>query len=236
MAKLQLKKLKEIDNKTKNLISGYNKTISKNLSHHNLFQHIPLMIHSLCILYYFIPEHFEIEGLYAKISKDKKSVTWTNNDYESTTYGFMKISSLESNIKCRWSIYVNNGQNRNGSMISIGISSNNEYNKDYTAWRMDQYNKLKLYSHYAYNGWAGYTTSNHGVGNQTEAQSFFKGDTIDCVLDLKHKKVTFYKNGLDQNNAFTDIDIGNNIVYRLAISMGSKNNKVTIVKFKKEYI
>ena len=232
----QLKKLKEIDKRTKHLISGYNKIITKNLSNHNLFLHIPLMIHSLCILYYYETDRFEIAGKYAEISNNGKSVTATASDYESTTYGYIKISSLNSNVKCRWSIFIDNGRNKNGSMISIGISSNDECDKDYTAWRMDTPEKLQSYSHYAYNGWAGYTTSIRGVGNGTEAESFFKGDTIDIILDLKHRKVTFYKNGVDQNNAFTDIDVGDDIVYRLAVSMGSRDNKVTLVKFKKEYI
>eukprot|EP01084_Bolivina_argentea_P216040 366991_1 len=99
--------LNHIDSKTKHLIYGYNRSLTKMLSDYSLFDHTPISINTLCLLYYFIHEHFpsETAAYGTSISFQDKKVTKTDNvTYEkphNKSFGFEKILSTLP-IQCVW--------------------------------------------------------------------------------------------------------------------------------------
>eukprot|EP01083_Nonionella_stella_P255292 876434_1 len=182
MSMSKLKDIKFIPKSTKYIVFGYNKRIEEILQ-----SNIPILINSLCILYYFESDYFEIAGSGITISEDKKSITKTKTNgwgsYDNTSYLSMSIASSQS-IYYIWTIKI---QSSSG-MINIGITSNNEIDKNFTAWRHDD--NYSSYSHYAYNGYMGYKSSNNGISpySARENNGFCNGDIIDIHLDLSKKK------------------------------------------------
>eukprot|EP01084_Bolivina_argentea_P171462 297059_1 len=228
MSASKLKDIKYIPKSTKYLVLGYNKHIEQILG-----SNIPILINSLCILYYFESDYFEIAGSGITISEDKKSITKTKSTYarayDNTTYLCMIIPSTQC-IECIWTLKIQSSTGTIYSMINIGITSNNEIDKNFTAWRHDD--NYSSYSHYAYNGYAGYKSSNNGISSY--GKSFGSGDTIDVHLDLSKKQLIFYKNGISQGVAYNNIATNNDIKYKLAVSIHALNHSVTLTKFKKK--
>ena len=192
MSSFQFKKLKGVDTKTKCLIYGYNRVIEKTLSHCDLFQNVPILINSLCVLFYAIPEYFNIAGSNCEISDDQKTINHSGcDDYENTSYGLMQISSTE-NIECEWTFKISRRPKEKSISqiddrwgISIGISSNDESDVDFAAY----------------------------------GKNYGDGDVIQMILKMKKKEIDFFKNGRYQGVAFKNIATGKKINYRLAISM-----------------
>ena len=86
-----LKKLSKIDERTKYGVYGWMRQAEKELQ----LGYIPLMIQSICLLYFYEEQMFDIIGKDIKVSKNKKCITkinecgWTNNSYG--------ITEIESN-------------------------------------------------------------------------------------------------------------------------------------------
>ena len=121
---MRLKQVKDIDDKAKSLVFGYNKKIKSKLSECNLFQNIPFMIHALCILYYYEIDTFQIaDSNYFKLSNNNKTIRrisvlgpyWKHPG----GYGSIMIPST-ARFNGKWTIKVNNCQ----KAITIGITSN----------------------------------------------------------------------------------------------------------------
>ena len=226
MSSTQFQRLKDVDEETELLISGYNREICRTLSSCHLFKNIGSRIHSLCLLYHFYTEYFDVVGDDIARSEDKKMIIDRKSDimkgYDNTNYGFTTIHSLDIGV-FRWKLKIGDSSS---DKITVGISSNNERNENFTAWRDDD--TYHNYSHYGYNGYLGYKTSTDGV---TKYGRHFKGGVvIDMELDLNQKQLTFYNNGVNQGIAF-NIKTDLNINYRLAVSLGDYKNTVTILDF-----
>ena len=224
-----LKRLKDVDLETQIVVHGYNRRITHTLAGCNLFENIPPIINSLCILYYLNPEYFAIAGKGVQLSTDKMTISSTKDTpFGNTSYGLQFISSTEA-VKCRWSIKVNETLTRK---MTIGISSNDEFDKAYTRWR--RIGTYTGYKHYGYNGYVGCITSINGATKY--GQEYGKNDVVHVELDLLNKEVTFYKNEVSQGVAFNNIAIGESIKYRLAIQMSDENTSLTLIKFVKHKI
>ena len=74
-----LKKLSKIDNKTKYVVYGWIRRAEDKLE----LGHIPMMISSICILYYHQDEIFHIVSKNVKVSKDRKSLIKVNPTHSS---------------------------------------------------------------------------------------------------------------------------------------------------------
>ena len=234
-----LRELKNIDVKTKCLVYGYNHRILKTLRSQPLFQNISSLIHSLCILYFFENEHFEIAGKGIRISEDRMSITnHEGSDYQNCSYLSNKLPSTDD-IHCKWSFKVHassdDTQSDQSSYISIGITSNDEYDCDFTTWRgRKEQKKCEGYAHYAYNGYMGYKSSSEGVHGGTKyGRSYSGGDTVDVEVDLKNQWIAFSKNGRSQGIAFKVIQRNEDITYRLGVSLGRRGIAVTLSSFER---
>ena len=233
MEDFDLKKLNEIDKKTRKLISGYNRQIQNKLNDNKycLFKHIPNVINYLCTFYYFEFEHFDIIGEGISLSDDKTTITKIAETgvYDNTTFSSSIISSMNSNIECKWSLKIVKSKER---LITIGIAP---YKKD--MMNTSLWNSKSL--HYLYNGWIGYKSyiDDKGKSKSTKYGSEFgEGDIVDIYINLKSKIITFYVNGKSQGVAFTKIESESDLKYRLFVSMHDRNDSVSLIKFEKKYL
>ena len=169
-------------------------------------------------------------GAGCEISEDKRSITCMEDSYRNTSYGNVDILSMR-HIEYKWKIKINAGF---GGYISIGISSNDEYDEDYTAWRND--GQYVNYHHYGYNGWGGYIISKKDPYGTRYSEHFAAGDVIDMILNLKSKELSFCKNGKNLGVAFDNIETTDDLIYRLAISIGEIHTNLTIIEFTEKYL
>ena len=112
-----LKKLSKIDDKTKFGVYGWIRKAEEELK----LQHIPVMISSICILYFHKDEIFDIVGKDIKLSKDRKCIIKLSKDeWDNNCYGATEIQSDTDNIY-QWDIVIN--KLRVSSGVRFGISS-----------------------------------------------------------------------------------------------------------------
>ena len=229
MSEVDLKRLKQVDIRTELLVNGYVRVIIDTLGGHTLFENVPNYIHSLCMLFYFVYEYFDIIGKGVSVSDDRSRITRNSdvdpsNRYLNTSFGKTKILSMESKIY-RWEIKIHKGSR----FVTIGISSNYDHRDKHFVKTISSVSDKHIY--YAYNGYGGIKADvDEGIVVYSKAAGHVR-DIIELELDLIEKKITFYKNGISQGVAFTDIKVGDDIVYRLSVSLGGKDNKVSIINF-----
>eukprot|EP01084_Bolivina_argentea_P092763 166872_1 len=222
-----LKALSKIDKRTKYLVNGWIRNNEK------LFKlnHIPLLISSICILYVRDDDTFAITGTQVRLSHDKKCVEKIQNHvainpWNNTSYGKIHISPKYDNI-CTWELKINNiGTVEVNGNIMIGISSTESSTDDTFDVEEDGIN---------------YVLCNDGMtyDNETEAWKEYAGtfagqnDKISICLDLKKGEISFSINDNNQGVAYKDIEQGNDIKYKLFVSLRSIGDSVEIVKFSK---
>eukprot|EP01084_Bolivina_argentea_P033901 62690_1 len=120
---MAFKGLSKIDNKTKYTVCGWIRNNEQTLK----LNHIPLLISSICILYFRDDEIFALIGTKVKLSNNKKCIEKIANedDYHNCSYGINEISSKD-NIVCQWDLKINKisgSTDSNTHNVMIGISS-----------------------------------------------------------------------------------------------------------------
>ena len=134
----------------------------------------------------------------------------------------MEIPSLSQAI-CRWDIKINLIIDQG---FRVGITSNHTL--------IEQcFVDDKTSSNYGYMASGGLKVSK-GQKSKYAKQAYRTGEIVGIKLNLKERFVEFFINNKSFGKAFTDIDVGENINYRLAISMYGINHGVTIQNF--EYL
>merc|ERR1712003_467775 len=97
-------------------------------------------------------------------------------EYWNTSYGSIRIESMENNIY-RWKLKILEGSTE---YLTIGISSNDEPNRNYSAWRSDGASHYKKYYHYGIIGYMGHKTS--VAGTESYGSKFCGGDSFEIIL------------------------------------------------------
>ena len=95
------KKLSKVDKKQKYCVYGWIREMEQALD----INHVPLMISSICILYFHEEEMFDGVGDHVTLSKDKKCIT-NNATKQTKNYGIIEISSNEECIY-QWDLKLN---------------------------------------------------------------------------------------------------------------------------------
>ena len=86
-----LKKLQKIDDQTKYAVYGWLRKAEEELN----LNHIPLMISSICILYYHMEEIFQLIPYHIKLSDDNKCITKLSTfGWGNTCYGINQIQRI----------------------------------------------------------------------------------------------------------------------------------------------
>ena len=220
-----LKKLSEIDDRIKYGVYGWIREMEQALQ----LSHIPLMISSICILYYHDEAIFKIIGNNIKLSKDKKCITklnwdeWDNNNYlqfdipSDTPFDY--IYELELKIK----------EICGSSGIQIGITNTIKQNIHYS------YSKSMKDINYVYwsNG-LGWNSSDE-YKSWRRYQSIKQDDKVKMTLNLNTAEMIFCINDRRYNQiVYKNIKKAPDIIYKMYVSLYYKNNSVEILNFSKK--
>ena len=218
----------ELDSRELYIVSGYIREYEKILksSSYALFQNIPPGISTLCALYYHIRDYFEYVPIKATISKDKRTVNIKNDENGlNSSYGSWLISST---IPCIYKWYLHFSQtisSENSCIVGIAsrpfltnIAFDDITDKDHKCYRLAPYHHAKWSHEYGEGGsqWVS------GLPNCDKNLVF--------ELDLKTKEFSV---NIDEQNilVFENIETGNEIEYRVALSLRAQDFSVTINKF-----
>eukprot|EP01084_Bolivina_argentea_P092764 166874_1 len=221
-----LKVLSKIDKRTKYLVNGWIRNNEK------LFKlnHIPLLISSICILYVRDDDIFAITGTQVKVLHNKKCIEKTVTDshrdsiwWQNTSYGKAHIFSKCDNV-FKWELKINNiGTVSDDGNIMVGISSIETNTEDtWDAGDGIHYVFCTDGMIYKSDRWCGYSLL-----------CADKNDTISMCLDLKKQEISFSINDNNQGVAYKDIEQGDDIKYRLFVSLRHVGDSVEIINFSK---
>ena len=222
--------LSKIDNRTKYAVHGWIREVETSLQ----LTHIPMMINSMCILFFRDDEIFDIIGKNVRLSSNKKCITklkmpqglqWCNN-----SYGIMEIPSM-SDLIYKWDLKITR-LDANG--IMIGISSIQAPNEDF---------ERKYGYHYVH-----FNTGEIFHKNKTKRRLSFgtiknwkaygdgyqQSDIVSIHLNMKQGKIRFLINGKDQGIAYKHICKDQHVKYRLFATIYHEDEGVEIVNFSKQ--
>ena len=218
------RKLKEADDETKDLVSGYVRRMQ------NLFKDkiIPKEVTNLCIIYYFITEFFAKYGDDMNVStKDTKNdlVSITPNSRWNTAYGNIVIDINETpNLIYRWTI----AKNTNATLIGIEIDDFRNINSNISAFhRGDDY----PYYYWFVDHFLQRNDASENLEQRYRNKKAPKNAEITMELNCKDRTIRFIVNKEDFGIAFTKIIPGYN--YRFGVSL-CQNGDVQLVNFEIE--
>ena len=206
------------DKRTKYLVSRYIREQHKTLFNSNtsvLFQNIPIAISSLCIVYFFLMDYFEMaDDQKAVISKDMRTITQQQDCggiRTTSVFGLLTIPSMDKEYIYKWNIKINKSINDD---MFIGISS--------APFKTDR-NFYFCTTSYAYGSNGAVSECINGSQEFLRAAgtkgNLMDDDTVNICLDLKHEKFSFRRNGQDEILWEFDIEIDRDIEYKLARGM-----------------
>ena len=211
------KKLSKIDKKTKYSVYGWIRQVEQELR----LSHIPLMVSSICILYYVEDEIFNQISDTVKISKNGKCITkskGTDSSWGNTNYGAIKIASNSQDVY-RWEMKFTS---TNSLEIIIGITNTTDPNKRFN----NSINQI------------GYALCQDGDvydGKEWHIEHYRPThNKIRMELDLKNGKLSFFGDDSEYGIVIQNIQNSEDITYRMFVSMYNENEAVEIINFSKQ--
>ena len=216
-----LKKLSKIDNKTKYGVYGWIMKAEKELQ----LIHIPVMISSICILYYHEDEIFGNVSKETKISKDGKCITKMSKSWSNTNYGINEIESSADNTY-RWDFSLKRLKGHD-HMLFIGITAPKQMHTERHICGSDERNS-------SYFRWAfgrNWDPVNEKLIIPKEKVKFYQGDKISMILDLSKSSLAFMINDKFKTIAYDDIKKADNIQYRMFVSIYFPDDCVEMLNF-----
>ena len=214
--------LKKVDIRSLFTVFGYIRKEQQTLNHKESYNVIPKLV--CCIVLAFYTNHvdsFEIAGKDVKISGDNKIITKLVGGRNNTSIGKISIPS-QCNIICRWNLKINVIDDW---YMYIGITSDHSSND----LNFCENRKTSNYACYALSSVLKSKDQNkHNYGTHV---SWEQGEIVGMELNLVKKNISFYVNNKYQGVAYENIDIGENIQYRLAVCMYGKDNQIELKDF-----
>ena len=242
----------QVDNKSKHTVFGYVRSEHGSLfksTPYAVFQNFPISISSIVTLYYHTPEFLNVISCIKDISvsKDGKHIyrmlEWTKSPLlkiccdDNNNYGSIIIPSTNKSIS-RWDIKIINLPNDKMYYGLIGISSNKKPSRREQAY----YPTSPSYPFYTYlfgrnrlKYHRKLLNRDYGPGIDENGKRFKNGDVISMKLDLKRRQLSYYKNHKCIGIAFDHIDIGEDINYRLSITVATKAVDLSIERFTEHF-
>eukprot|EP01084_Bolivina_argentea_P082191 148821_1 len=222
-----LKRLKQIDTRTKSTVFGYIREMENTLS---LFSNVPVLISYISLSYYNHGEYFHKSGSHKGmiVSEDKMTVTnctgIKDENYDHTTYGYTWIDSTCNKIAkwkfkaCgnAWICFVSKDNCEDGNCLN----DTDEPNYGFT----DCANNMCLKQYC------------NDRGNSTETKRFNMNFNVPftVVLNAKQKTIGYYLENETKNEIkfiFENIKIGKDIKYKLAVNVPMDGDKITLMNF-----
>ena len=185
-----LKLLANIDARYKYSVYGWIRKAEQELQ----LNYIPLMIRSICILYYHDDEFFDKHDVNVIISKDKKTVTKKCMGFDDITYGKYEIPSISDNIY-QWDFKIR----KIADIVIIGIVSDG---LRYTVWS---------------NGWA---YKNGAGAGENEKIKYGENDGVSFIYDAFDANIKVAINNGKEYIVFEKVTRSDDIKYKMIIEFG----------------
>ena len=224
-----LKELKNLKGPNKFLVFGYIRKIEQQSN----LATIPLLIFYNILGYFYLNEYFSKCGDEIEISDDRKTITKTkslgNGYWRNNSYGNLWFASNGNEI-ATWKFRINR--------IKIDSSGFNEIyfvfsSKDHRL--NEDANDTDDIPNYGCSNCGELTSHGQGIGNNDHYDDSMhdKDDVISITLNTKKGEILFdfIENG-DTAAKYTGIEQDANIKYKLAVSLSSVKNSITLVDFK----
>ncbi len=221
-----LKLLSKVDTKTKATVYGWIREAEISLQ----IAQIPMMLSSICILYYRDEEIFDTIAKHTKLSQNKKCVTKIGADYEcNCNYGLTEIAS-NSDYICRWDLKIIKKSESVRGGIRVGISS---IRKSGDFWKICKEITTGIYM---YSSWRRKLDPFEDLDNncwKLYGKRFGENDIVSIILDLKRQQIRYLVNGEDQGIANRNVQKSDEIKYQLLVVMAMSDDCVEIMNFTK---
>ena len=213
-----LKKIKSIDQRTKDLAFGYIRESTQPIT----YTTIPMMINNICLLYY----HLGIDRFvlsHPEVNISSNNVAAVNPSYRSSGLGIVHGDIIinprkNPNLIAIWTIKINSAR------CVIGIHSMDGGDSiDYPYYQYQ-------YANYAWKDDGGVMVPRIGWSYR-DYDCFGKDDVIKMEFIVPQKKLKFYKNDEETDFEIDNIDLSEN--YHLMVAFGLKDpeNSVEIMDF-----
>ena len=219
MASIPFEKLRSVDQKTKDLVEGFIRSVLQN-------ENIPSLILTICISFYYLGEFFSICGKGMVIDDDMtmlkvcslKRGTFVRN----TGYGNIKIENAYHCIYS-WAIKLV-AMDIYNTYIGIDASDKAHVNRNFAIVRNEYYvidaKGTKKYR----------TVQNNKHQRLSYGKKLNEGDIVKMEINTENKTMQFWINDEDQGIAFENITF-DDFEYHLAISLCTdKQNYAHCVK------
>ena len=181
---------------------------------------VPVMISSICIMYYRKEEIFEIAAEHIKVSKNKRIITNTVSEgfAHCNVYGGIQISADNDNKKIyEWKLRMN----KMTYCCGFGIASEIYLGRfAIEHWQYMYRQGGRILDHDEFTGYR----ENYGP-------TLKEGDIMKIELDLNRSQIKYLVNDQDLGIAYKDIIRGEDIKYRLCASVGLEETEVEIISF-----
>ena len=220
-------------------------------SEYTLFQNIPDIIASVCKLYFDTIDHFEVIGRGVHVSDNKMCITKEICGWENTSYGSIKVPANTQNIHKWWFKIKSKARLTDEDQVTtfnayIGIAAKIQNKDEIKLMQEKEKGNTKTEDFYIeYSFW------NCGVSDKSSKCHIHPSKDIDmqtlygkaanekldenviCMdLDLRQRTIKFHVNDEDLGIAFDEIDIGDDIDYKISVTMCSIQNYVEIIDYK----
>jgi len=190
---------------------------------HSLSTTIPVMLTYLCLYYYFHGEFFEKCGQDLQIQHSRMTITRIKNPkkgygskYSNTGYGKLWIPS-DLNKIATWTLTMNNVQKK----MFIGlVSQDSRQDEDFFVY------KDKPMYYISNKGHRDFHDSKYRRGNGPKPKKFKLGNKISLTLNTQKKTIM-----VNDVLIFEAIDTGNDIKYKIAVSITEKDDSITLIDF-----
>ena len=215
------RKLIKIDDRSRYGVYGWIRKAEMDIKIGN----IPLIIQSICLLYFYEEEMFDVINKHVQSSDNKKCITkmkingWTNNNY-----GIIQIPSNTDN-KYEWNLKV---KHLKYTGMRLGISDSIRSNT-YLYNDSDQTNTYYMI-------WAMGATIHQNINGFSEwswnVTEIKQNDELSLVLDLKNAEIILSINNSKGKVLFKNVAKSDSIRYRLTVSLHYVGDSLKILDFK----
>ena len=210
--------LKDVPDETQHLINGYIRDIKKSID--NI---IPDEIMFVILTFYYLTEYFK--DTKCSLTEQNTKIT-LKSGYHNNAYGNIQIDSINHNDSCHYWIFKM-GTMKNSIKAIIGIAE------------VDVKKLTPIYMvtgrGYGYFGAGKFLIPREDQKDYDVVYGkpkFEAGDTVEMVLNLAAKRLSFHIN--DDNKTLVAIDnikIGANIKYKMAVFLRRRRDWITLVKY-----
>lgn len=181
---------------------------------------------SIIVQYFASVEMFKTIAKCVELSEDKLSVTKKKgeSDWRNACYGSVTIPS-KSNIICEWELKISNPPGETAGIV-LGIARK----EDITQYLWDTLKDKDQYV-YAYGNWSAKTNARDIDNVDYGDGEYHDNCKVKIHLNMKLGQISFSIEDLNHGIAFDNIKKGDDIEYRLMVSLFFVGGKVEILDF-----